>query len=443
MRISRLFGILLLAAASAQAEDDLLAVYRQALKNDPIIAQSRAELSATETLRAQARAVLLPQVGGAASYERTSQDFDGPGSANDDSETYPTSSIGLQLTQPLFRYAGLPLRRQANAQIASAEAQLAAAEQELVVRTADTYFGVLAAQDGLAVARANLAAIRRQLEQAEQRFEVGLIAVTDVEEARARLDLAQAQVIAAEAALASELGALEELTGQPAEGWELARLRDQIPLERPEPTDPTPWKQKAEEQNWSLQAARYLAEVAMHQVAVQRADHYPTVDLQAEYGRVNQGGGRLEGNTDSTAIGLSVNVPIYQGGLVGAQVKEAQYRYTAAREQLEQNRRAVLRLAGDAYRGVLSSIQQVQALAQALVSTQAALEATQAGFEVGTRTVVDVLNAEQLKFSAERDYQQARYDYLLNTLRLKQAAGTLAPEDLATINGWLLEAGPR
>lgn len=427
---------LLLTATGAQAADDLMTVYQQAQRHDPVINQAKAALNAAEELRPQARAALLPTIGATGGYERVRQDFDGSTSSSDDS--FPSRSWSIQLTQPLFRYSSFILLKQADAQIAQSGAEFAAAEQNLITRAGEAYFGVLAALNALQVAQAEQAAVARQLEQAERRFEVGLIAMTEVHEARARRDLVAAQVIEAESLLASQLGVLEELTGRAS--WNLAPLRAEIPLTPPEPADPQAWQRTAEEQNWRLTAQRYAAEVALHTVGVRRGDHFPSLDLRGDYGAVNQDGGRFAGETRETSVGLNLTVPLYQGGAVNARIREAQHRYTFAREQLEETRRAVLRQTGDAYRGVLSSILRVRALEQAVVSTQSALEATEAGFEVGTRTIVDVLDAQRERFRAERDLQQARYDYLLNTLRLKQAAGTLAPEDLAAVNR-LLKSG--
>lgn len=432
MRRAHLACLLLGAAIAAPAAaDDLLDVYLQARRNDPVLAQAQAAFRAVEELRPQARATLLPSLSASAeqSWVDQEQDLTLTGQSSDN---YNSDGYALQLTQPLFRYASLKLLRQAKARIAQAQAELTAAEQQQILRVAQAYFGVLAAADALAFARAEREAIVKQLEQAQQRFEVGLVPVTDVQEARARRDLALAEVIAAENQLASARAQLSEITG--AAHQDLAQLAATVPLAPPEPAQAEPWQAKAAEQNWELLAARKGTEVAMQTVGIRRADHLPTVDLVARYGEEDQGGGRFAGQTDTGSVSLQLNVPLYRGGATSSRVREAQYQYDQALARLEEVQRDVVRRAGDAYRGVQSSILRARALEQALTSSRMALEAVQAGYEVGIRTLVEVLNAQQERFRAQRNYQQAQYDYLLNGLRLKLAVGTLSEADLAAAN---------
>ncbi|MDZ7811075.1 MAG: TolC family outer membrane protein [Arhodomonas sp.] len=376
-------------------------------------------------------------MGGNASAERIYQDYDPDGAPSADDD-YNSLNYGVELRQPLYRYADFQQMDVAEATVAQAEARFAAAEQALMSRTAERYFAVLDAEVALAAARAELAAIERQLEQAEERFEVGLIARTDVEDARSRYDLARTAVIQAENDVESARARLREITGSaPAE---LARVREGVELSEPSPADEEAWRARAEEQSVELAASRHAAQAAMEGVDVARGGHYPQVDAVARYGGSHTSGGvgtlGATGGADSQelAAGVELNIPLYTGGATSSRVREAQSQYTEARAGLEETRRRVTRAAGDSYRGVQTALERVRALAQARVSTRTALEATQAGFEVGTRTIVDVLDAQQRLFGAERDYQQARHAYLLNTLRLQQAAGILAEEDLAAIN---------
>lgn len=438
-------GLMLISAvAAAQSAPDLMNVYQQAKENDPVLKQARAQYQAAQEARPQARAGILPQLDATGSYTWTDEQTEYDRNAPDREEDYTTLQYGLELRQPLFRWSTYKRLDQADASVAQAAAQFAAAEQDLMIRVSERYFAVLDAEDQLSVARSQERAIERQLEQARQRFDVGLIARTAVEEAKARYDLARAEVIAAENQVDSSRQALRELTG--AMVGEIASVDDDIPLNRPSPNDAEAWADKAREQNWQITAARRNAEASMANIGVQRGGHYPTLDLVGSYGVNERSDGRsptgLEtGNveTTQTQVGVQLNIPIFSGGATSSQVRQAQHEYTNAREQLEEVHRSILRQTADAFRGVESSILRVQALEQALVSTSAALEAVEAGYEVGTRTVVDVLDAQNDRFQAQRDYQQAVYDYLLNTLRLKLAAGTLSPEDLRAVNRQLRE----
>lgn len=434
MLLAVALGSLSLPALAAQ---DLLDVYRDALDSDPVFQQAQAQLRTAEEALPQARALRLPEIGVDAAARRNYQDtnvVNGP----EASDSYNSLTYGVQLSQPLFRYSDFQQLDVAKANVAQAKARFASAEQSLMTRAAERYFGVLDAQVALAAARAQLKAIQRQLEQARERFEVGLIARTDVEEAKARYDTARASVIQAEDDLASARAQLRVVIGEPP--GELARVRSGVDFSAPTPANEGAWRQRAEEQNWELMAARQSARAAMENVDVARGGHYPKVDAVASYGGSHSDGGVTSGATydgsdnQEFAAGIEVTVPLYTGGATSSRVREAQSQYTEARASLEEVRRSVTRNAADAYRGVQTALERVQALAQSRVSTKTALEATRAGFEVGTRTIVDVLDAQQNVFEAERNYQQARHAYLLNTLRLQQAAGVLSEDDLASIN---------
>lgn len=426
-----LLGAMLLGPQPLLAQDDILDIYRLAQEHDPQIRAAEAGLQAARTASPQARALLLPNIGLSAETSDISYESSSTGSSD-----YNDNGYSLSLRQPVFHYEYYAQLRVADASIGAAQAQFSAEQQALILRVAQAYFNTLGARDTLGFARAEKDAIARQLEQAQKRFEVGLIAITDVHEAQAAYDLAIAQELAAENGVASATEALTEITGR--HHAQLALLSEEMPMLTPEPANLEQWTTTALQQNWLLKAAEFNRDAAREQIKLRRSGHYPTLDMVANHADSSVGGG-ISGSreTETDSISLQFNLPIYQGGLVTQQTREAVYLHEQAREETELQRRTVLRTTRDAYRGILTDISRVKALMQAIISTRSALDATEAGFEVGTRTIVDVLASQRELYRAQRDYAQARYDYLLNTLRLKQAAGTLSPEDLQHINRWL------
>jgi len=435
--VLRALAALLAMAAwpAAAAAAGLLDVYRLAAERDPELAAARAAYRAALEARPAARATLLPNVGLGADISRTWLRRRG-GVGSD--AVYNNFRYTLSLNQPLYRRDRWIALRQADAVVAQAAARLEAAEQGLALRTAERYFAVLAARAELDYARSEKAAIAHQLAQARRRFEVGLVAVTDVREAEARHDQAVAAEIAARNALDSALEALAEITGE-AHG-RLADAPPDMPLARPDPEDMGAWVATAETRNPELEAARRALEIARQEVMRQRAGHLPTVDLVASYSLQDLNfGGIAPVDRFDTTVGVQLSLPLYAGGAVVSATRAAAEREAEARHRLELALRRTRRAVRDAYRGVLTAIGQVEALRRAVVSAETALEATEAGFEAGTRTIVDVLNAQRDLYRARRDFARARYDYLLNGLRLKRAAGTLAPEDVAAVAALLRE----
>lgn len=424
---------LLLPVASVWAADDLLSIYERARTSDPEFQQALADRQAREEALPQARAGLRPQLSLESAYQTIDTDSD-IGTQQD--VRYEQLNYGVSLSQPLYRYSQARRVDQTSAQVEQARAEFTFAEQALILRAAERYFAVLDAREAVDAAEASLQAIERQLEQAEQRFEVGVIARTDVEEAKAQSDLARASLLQSRDDLESQREALRELTNQaPAL---LASVREGASLNSPEPADPSQWRDRAQEDNRELLAAQFAAQAAMEGIDVERGARFPQLDIVANYSGVDQYEREdSDPSSDQWSAGIELSMPLYQGGGIRSSVREAQFRYTEAREVLEQTRRSVSRDAANAYRGALTALERVRALDQARVSTQAALDATEAGFEVGTRTIVDVLNAQRERFNAERDYEQARHAYLVNTLRLKQAAGTLSVADLRRVNALL------
>lgn len=413
--------------ANAESLDD---IYQLSVRNDPKFLAAYATYQAELTSRPRARALLLPSANISGEESKNSHDSTITGKDN-----FRSSRYTLSISQPIFNYDYFVQLGQANESVKKATAEYSAAQQELIIRVAQRYFGVLAAIDTLEFAKSEKTAISRQLEQARKRFEVGLIAITDVHEARAAFDLALAQEIAAENQVSSNQEALSEVTGQPHENP--LPLGEQLPLLTPEPANLESWTGVALKQNLQLQATEYARNIAQKEVKRLRSGHFPTLDVVASRNYSDVGGGFGARVTETDSIALKFNLPLFQGGLVSYRVKEAIYLYNKAKETMEQQRRSTLRQVRDAYRGILTDISRVKALKQATVSTQSAVEATEAGFEVGTRTIVDVLVSQRELFRARRDYAQTRYDYIINTLRLKQAAGMLKPEDLRNINQWI------
>lgn len=422
--------------APTQAET-LYQIYQLAQERDPTLRAAAATRDAALEVEPQRRSGVLPTIGLNGDISRNSYDKRNPLPA-ESNPTYSTNTnYSLNLTQPVFRWDRWVALDQADYLVTQAQAEYGVAEQELMVRVAERYFAVLAAQDALRVAGAEKESIGRQLEQAQQRFEVGLSAITDMQEAQARYDSTIAAEIRAEDTLASSHEQLREIIGEQSEN--LAPVRDtEFNLVAPEPQDLQSWVTLALQQNPALAAARAGSEAAREQIKIERAGHYPTLDATASYGYQDSNfGGIVTVERNDGAIGLQLNVPLYQGGYVNSKTREARYRFDAARERLDVSQRSIERQTRDAYRGVVTGISEVRAAEQARKSNTTALEAAQTGFEVGTRTIVDQLNAQSILSQAELNLSQARYDYLLNTLRLKQAAGTLAPDDLQALGSWL------
>lgn len=454
---------LILASASAGAAD-LVTVYQRALQNDPQIREADANRLASRESKPQALAALLPQFDVTGSYTKIDEDggrtqLTRSDPADPNSPLVPinittTSDLtakqyDLTLRQTLFRWDQWMTLRRADAQVAQAEADYQFAQQDLIQRTSVRYFDVLAAQDTVDAAQASLDAFARQLEQADKRFEVGLIAITDVQEARAARDQAAAALIQAKRSLATARELLRELTGESFDT--LATPVDDLPLKSPDPASEEQWVTTALDQNLQVISARLATDIAKQDVRVARSGHLPQIDLVASRGDQDFTGdqvGRSQGGvsrapadqTQTTdSIGVQVTIPIYSGGATSSRVRQQVYLHRAARERLERANRETERSARDAYLGVLSEISRVQALRQALESSRTALQATEAGFEVGTRTTVDVLDARRRLFDAQTNYARSRYDYILNVLQLQFATGTLDRADLDEINSFLRE----
>ncbi len=441
MKKRLLSGLIGLMAAQPALSMDLIGTYEKALSYDSGIATAQAQFEAQQAASDVSKSTLLPQIGayGEANYI----DVDGPVQDNG----YRELKYGVQLTQPLFRADSWFRYDASQFQTDSARAQYNLAQQQLILDVATAYFNVLRAQDTVTTAQATEAAIQRQYEQSQERFDVGLIAITEVYEARASYDDSKSQRIAAENQLNIAREQLARLTGEYAE--DLENLRQNFPLGRPEPMDPSAWETTALAQNWSIQAAMYDLNANKANLKVAKAGHYPTLDLNASYGKSNLDGmegssapGQRDGTTTQGVIGLTLNVPLYMGGGTQASVRQKRSLVTVAEQSLNTTRRDVRVNTRSLFLTVNNNIETASALERTIISRRSALDATRAGYDVGTRNIVEVLDSERAYYVALRDYANARYDYVINSLQLKRAAGTLSPQDLLDLNNWLSEAAP-
>ena len=412
-------------------------VYQNALQSDPVLLAEAASRKAVGELDEQALARFLPEATLSANTSRvetetSAQTFGGDRESNNRGYT-------LSITQPLYRHQNYVQSKQADIAIAQAQANYIAVEQAFIVRVAERYFDVLASQDEVAFAQAEKTANAKQLEQVQQRFDLGLATITDLTESQAGFDLSVANEISADNNLANSQARLHETSGQFYD--QLASLQLSTPLVDPDPIDMDSWVNQALLQNPSLLAAMRAKEDAEQAVSLQRSGHYPTLDLVGQRSYSSQSNVNFGGSSQSKqdSISLQFNLPLYEGGAVNSRVREAGHRLQQAMQNEEAQRRTVMRESREAFNGVISGISRVKAFKQAVVSAEKALESTEAGYEVGTRTTTDVLNVRRDLFRAKRDYASARYDYILSSLRLKQTTGSLSAVDLEQINLWLQE----
>ena len=455
--VSAVIAGTLLTAAPLAASESLLDIYEIALDNDAQLKAETAQYRADLELKTLALAPLLPQV--RTGVSRSIRDSENTRLSITDFENgqvviqnqtsgsrTETTSYDINLSQTLFDLSAWFDWKAGSERSKQAEATLAAAQQNLIVRVSEAYFGVLRAQDNLLAAKAQERALARQLEQTRQRFNVGLIAITDVYEAEARYDLAGVTRIIEENNVAVARERLSVLTGQ--NHGQLLLLSDEFAPEAPTPSDRAAWVDFALANNFELAAARYAEEAARQTAKSRQMGHAPTVSAQIGYsesetsGRVTPPNAfnlppRSEGDNESFQIRL--DMPLYAGGAVSANRRRAAEQFNAARENRINLTRNTVTASRSLHMTVTSDVARVKARKQAIKSTQSALDATVAGYEVGTRNIVDVLNAQNAVFAAQRDYANSRYDYVLNSMRLKENAGTLSPEDIAALESFLIE----
>jgi outer membrane protein len=464
----RILALALSVLPLAGHGEDLLDAHREARANDPVLSQAQATRLATSEGVTQARALMLPQLNGGFKLNQQSRTNRSVGGNNGSADNYPCSGLGtfnctpdstgtsgasvssdhmrtrtpsLTLTQAVLDLGQWAKLSAAKSLARSQDATYDAAEQKLYVRVTAAYFGVLTSQDALAFAKANEDAYKAAYDQAEQRFQVGLSAATDVYQAKSYYQLAKARTIAAGNTLSNAKEALTQITGKPF--GELKKLREDLPLAPPNPADPKAWVQAALQFNATVQASQYKVGAAEHNIDAARAGHLPTVNASLSHSRStswlengsydNGGGNGSYGKT----IGMRLNVPIFAGGATQSRVRQSIYQRDEAQDSLESTRRQVVRDTLNFYRSVAAGISQVEANKASVDSGQKALEATRAGFDVGTQTMLNVLNAIQTLTQAESSYSQSRHQLVLDQLQLKQSAGSIDVKDVEMVNSML------
>jgi outer membrane protein len=442
--IATVLGSAAYAAPNTQNKVNLLEVYQLAVDNNADLAAAHADYKAQSERVPQARAGLLPQIGAGASNTASRSTVD----TSAGSKTSSRSGLAYQasLSQPLFRldrWYQLQAAQSSNEQAALA---LSAIEQGLILQSSEVYFAVLRAQDNLAASRAEEAAFKRQFDLANERFDVGLSDKTDVLQAQAAFDAARANRMVAERMVSDAFQTVSTLTN--VDLMALEGVKHSLPILAPTPNDASAWVNTATEQNLDLQAINFAVQAAQDSVKQRKSGHAPTLDAIAQYQKgdndslsfVNSnypGVPRYNGQAEQGSISLQLNIPLYTGGMTSSQVREGVYRLDQAEQMRESLRRKTVQDARNFHRAVNTDVEQVQALKQAIISSQSAVEATEIGYDVGTRNIVDVLDAQRYLYAAVRNYNNARYDYILNNLRLQQTAGTLSPDNLQALSIYL------
>lgn len=441
-----LIGLLISIGSSTTYATDLLDIYHQALLSDPSFQSATANRMALGEQLPQSWAGLLPNLTfntnttGNRYYSQANPELTaaiGPIPSRFNSKGYT-----LTLSQPLIDFNAVSTVFKARAVVAAANANYAAAAQNLIYRTAKQYFDILRAQDNLRFTQAQQASIAKQLDQAKARYSAGVDAVTSVYNAQASYDSLVAQEIADKNAVVNSYEQLQTLTNQLY--THVAVLKNKLPLVKPMPEDIHSWVAQAEAGNAILKAARYTADAARQDIHVSESNHLPTVSAVGNYTYTATNNSALNNITSvagrSNAIGLSVTAPIFQGGLVTSQVRAAQDNYAKTSADLEGSHRDIVTQTHQTYNNIIAGISKIQADQQAITSKQSAFESNDAAFRAGTMTILDVLNAEQDLYNSQKIYANDQYDYLLNTLMLKQLAGSLSENDLRLINAWLIDA---
>ena len=457
MRLKLLTLAIALAALSPLSHgEDLIDTYREARANDPVLSQADATRLATGEGIDQARALLLPQISAGLTVQQssggnsgTNQNNTGTGvgtgtttgvTTTDGVGHIRTRDVSATLSQTVLDLSKIADLKAAHSQANAQDQLYSAAEQALFVRVATAYFGILTNQDALTFAKANEESFKQSFEQADQRYKVGLSAVTDSYQAKAQYEAAKAQTITAQNTLNDAREALSQITGKPV--GELKRLRQDLPLDAPVPADANAWVQDAMKYNPTLLSQVDSVEAAEHNISAARAGHLPTITATVSRSKTTQwlehGSANYAGNGDyGTVAGLTLSVPIFSGGATQSRVRQSIYQRDEAQDSAESERRQVKRDTLNYYRSVVAGISQVESGKSAVDSGEKALDATKAGFSVGTKTITDVLLAIQTLTSSESSYSQARHQFVLNKLLLKQSAGTIEYKDIQGVNGLL------
>lgn len=435
-----LVGLFSLAPFTANA-NSLFDVYELALKNDAQLKADKAKYEAGLQNKTISRAGLLPQIN--AAYEVRQEDSETTNNLTNvtTKDDYDSKGWRVSLNQPLFNMASWFIYKQGVKLSEQAEAQFGADQQSLIVRVAEAYFNVLRSIETLEATIAEEKALAKQLEQTKQRFEVGLTAITEVHEAQAAFDSARASTLEARGNLGISYEALEVLTGKPED--KVAPLSAKFPVVNPEPANRADWVEFSLTNNYNLKASKLQADASLQNARANRSNHLPTVGASLGYSDNDTDGTRgsnpADTSTDGSSVTISVDVPIFSGGATTGRSRQAYAQYTQAQELYNSTQRNVIQNTRALHLSVETDVAAVQARKQAIVSNQSALEATQSGYEVGTRNLVEVLLAQRNLYQARRDYSNALYDYVIDTIKLREVAGMLTPADVQEIDKWLLD----
>lgn len=418
--------------SSSAFADTLAEVYDQAKQNDPTLLRSAAQRDAAFEAVTSSRSTLLPQINLTANYDINRGDRD---SASNDSNVW---GAGIGFTQELYQRSSWITLDTAEKTARQADSAYAAEQQGLILRVATAYFEVLRAQDNLEFVRAEKAAVARQLEQTKQRFEVGLSAITDVHDAQAQYDAVLADEVLAENTLTNNYEGLREITGQ--EHSNLSILDTDRFSASKSSESAAALVEQAQEKNLSLLASRISQDIAKDNISLANSGHLPSLTLDGSYSLADQSNSSSDYDQDNLNLGLNLVVPLYTGGNTTSLTKQAEYNYVAASEDLEATYRSVVKDVRAFNNNISASIGALRAYEQSVVSAQSALEATEAGFDVGTRTIVDVLDSTRRLYDANKNLSDARYNYILSVLQLRQAVGTLSEQDIVDVNAGLKPA---
>jgi outer membrane protein len=444
MRCKVVAGLVFGLWAGSALADDLMSVYRDAVQQDPVYAGAKSAYTATKERLPQSRALFLPNINATANYQYNDINarYNGATSLIPGTYNYPSYGAGLNLSQPLFRPQNFSLYDQAQIQVAQAESQLAFSAQDLMQRVAQAYFDVLLSEYNLLTVRAQKAATAEQLAQAKRNFQVGTATITDTYDAQARFDLVNAQEITAVNDIEVRRRALQQIIGRLP--GPLAKAQENIVLSAPEPNDMEAWVQAAYSNSLQVQVAKANVDLAIKEVERNRYAHYPTIDAvgTANYaGQTTAVGLGVGQNINTLTVGVQLNLPLYQGGALSSRVREAIANKSRSEEDYENARRTVAQNVRQSFLAVNTGLAEIEALKQAVASNRLSVDASKLGQEVGVRTQVDVLNAQQLLYSAQRDLARSYYTAVLAQIRLKQAVGRLTPVDLENVNR-LLKPNP-
>ncbi|GAA6206307.1 MULTISPECIES: outer membrane channel protein TolC [Thalassotalea] len=428
---SLIIGIACAATSSMIYAEDLLSVYEQAKANDPVVLKAQAQFKSAQEDIIQARSVLLPNLKATANYSNGETEFRNGGQITDYEGTTLTASLNMQL------YHHDTWLRLDNAKKSAHRSDInyQAAKQDLIVRVTQAYFNVLSAKDDLEFAEAEKAAIERQLEQTKQRYSVGLTAVTAVHEAQAQYDNAVTEVIRAENSVYNSEEALRVITNIYPRNLNILN-KELFSASRPTPDSANEWQQTAEAKNLDLIAQKISVDIAKENINIAQSGHYPTIDLNGSISRADNDDliDNVTAKTQGQSFGVTLTVPLYSGGATTSAVRQAQSNYVAASQDLAQTHRNAVRNARNSYNTVIAAVSGIKALQQSVISAESALKATEAGFEVGTRTIVDVLDSTRNLYNAKRNLSSTRYSYIQSILALKRAGGTISEQDIIAIN---------